>query len=105
MWADISKSIGQTDESNYMAQKDEDLSYAVDELDHDTEFSGYQHIFRHSVCPSNQGQMDQNSAFDCSQSQASQFGQDLDSSFYESVAGSTWGKSERNSYALKSQHS
>ena len=41
MWAAISKSIGQTDESNYMAHKDEDLSYAVDELDHDTEFSGY----------------------------------------------------------------
>ena len=100
MWAAISKSIDQTNESNYQNQVD-DGSYAVD-VDQETELSGFQYLFNQSIYPSNLGQADQNSSFHGSQSQASQWGQDLDSSFYESATNSNWAKSDRNSYALKS---
>ena len=56
------------------------------DLDQDTELSGHQASFyNQSMFPSNLGQADLNSSFQGSQSQASQWGQDLDSSFYESA--------------------
>lgn len=53
MWAAISKSIDQTNESNYQNQVD-DGSYAVD-VDQETELSGFQYLFNQSICPSNLG--------------------------------------------------
>ena len=67
MWAAISKSIDQTNESINQVTKDGDHSYVVD-VDQDTELSGYQYLFDRSLCPSNMGQADQNSSFHGSQS-------------------------------------
>lgn len=62
MWATITKSIDQTNESNNQVTKDEEGSYVVD-VDQETELSGYQYLFNRSLCPSNLGQADQNSSF------------------------------------------
>ena len=69
MWADISGGMDQTNESNSKYQRDGD-SYAVD-AEQDPEYQSYQYLFNKSLCPSNLGQVDQNSSFHGSQSQAS----------------------------------
>jgi len=61
MWADISGGLDHTNETNSKICRDGD-SYVVD-VDHDPEYQSYQYLFNKSFCPSNLGQVDQNSSF------------------------------------------
>ena len=93
MWEDISQhTLGRYENE----VRKSDCEDATDE--HDTDHSGFFNVFGKNICPSNKGQVDLNSSFHGSMSQASWsnkgWGADMESSFYkddDSVKAEAWG--------------
>lgn len=102
MWADISQHTLVNIETEERKSGGED---ATD--DQETEYSGFFHPFStQNICPSNKGQVDLNSSFHGSMSQASWsnkgWGADMESSFYkddDSVKAEAWGYNKTGSNA------